>query len=209
MPMPDSFNTRHYAIYGGTFDPIHTGHIALAEHAVNECHLDKLIFMPAYVSPFKQDRSVSPGSVRAAMIETILGRNKAFCLSRYEISKEAPSYTYETLMHWKSMLGGKISFILGFDSVIEIDTWYRGEDILREASLITALRPHADESTGRAKIDYYREHFGTEITLLKMEPVDASSTEIRNNIAAGIPITGLVVPEVEKYIYEHDLYKTK
>lgn len=203
--MADSI--RHYAIYGGSFDPIHIGHIALAEHAVAECGLDKLIFMPAYVSPFKQGSHVSPGTDRAAMIESVLDRNPAFCLSRYELSKEGPSYTYETLMHWKSMLGGKISFILGFDSVIEIDTWYRGEDILREASLITAIRPYADEKEGWSKIEYYRENFGTEVTVLRMEPVDASSTEIRMNIAAGLPITGMVAPEVEKYIYEHDLYK--
>ncbi len=205
--MADNINTRHYAIYGGTFDPIHIGHIALAEHAVQECGIDKLIFMPAYVSPFKQGSHVSPGSDRAAMIETILGRNKAFCLSRYELRKEGPSYTYETLMHWKSMLGGRISFILGFDSVIDIDTWYRGEDILKEASLITAFRPYADAKEGLRKIDYYREQFGTDVTILKMDPVDASSTEIRMNIAAGHPITGMVVPEVEKYIYEHDLYQ--
>lgn len=204
--MASSINNRHYAIYGGTFDPIHSGHISLAEHAVRECGIDKLIFMPAYVSPFKQDKRVSPGRVRAAMIETILHRDPAFCLSRYEISKEGPSYTYETLTHWKSILGGKVSFILGFDSVIEIDTWYRGEDLLKETALITAVRPHSDTAEGLEKIRYYRETFGTDITVLEMGPVDASSTEIRNNVASGLPITGLVAPEVEKYIYEHDLY---
>lgn len=205
--MADNTGSRHYAIYGGTFDPIHIGHIALAEHAVKECSIDKLIFMPAYVSPFKQNSKVSPGRHRAAMIEAVLDRNPAFCMSRYELNKEGPSYTYDTLMHWKSMLGGKISFILGFDSVIEIDSWYRGEDILKEASLITAYRPYADTRQGLDKIKYYRDHFGTQVHVLEMAPVDASSTEIRMNISAGHPITGMVTPEVEKYIYEHDLYK--
>ena len=205
--MSEIKSSRHYAIYGGSFDPIHVGHIALAEHAVRECSIDKLIFMPAYVSPFKQNRKVAPGHDRAAMIEAVLGCNKAFCLSRYELSKEGPSYTYETVMHWKHLLGGKLSFILGFDSVIEIDTWYHGEDLLKEVSLITARRPYANDSDGFDKIQYYKDKFGTEVTILDMKPVDASSTEIRMNRSAGYPITGMVHPEVEKYIIEHDLYK--
>ena len=201
--------SRHYAIYGGTFDPIHVGHIALAEHAVQECGIDKLIFMPAYVSPFKQDRKVAPGSDRAAMIDSILHYNKAFCLSRYEISREGPSYTYDTVMHWKSLLNSSLSFILGFDSIIDIDTWYRGEELLKEISLITARRPDADDSEGFAKIRYYREKFGTKTTVLEMDLVDASSTEIRANRSADLSISGMVAPEVEKYIIEHDLYKNK
>lgn len=205
--MTDTTNNRHYAIYGGSFDPVHIGHIAVAEHAVEQCGIDKLIFMPANVSPFKQDRKMASAADRAGMIDLILGLNKAFCLSGYEMGKEGPSYTYETVMHWKKLLGGRLSFILGFDSVIEIDTWYHGEDLLREVSLITARRPYADDEDGMDKINYYKERFGTETTILRMEPVDASSTEIRENVAAGRPITGLVTPEVEKYIHEHDLYK--
>lgn len=202
-------NDRHYAIYGGTFDPVHKGHIALADHAVRECGIDKLIFMPAYVSPFKQDRITAPGADRAAMIESILGYNKAFSLSRYELNREGPSYTYETVMHWKPMLGGKLSFILGFDSVLAIDTWYRGEDLLREVSLITARRPYSDYRKGLEKIEYYRKEFGTETTVLEMGPVDASSTEVRKRISAGQSISDIVAPEVEKYITEHDLYRDK
>ena len=205
--MNSETSSRHYAIYGGTFDPIHKGHIALADHAVRECGIDKLIFMPAFISPFKQNRRTAPGKDRAAMIESILGYNKAFCLSRYEIGKEGPSYTYDTVMHWKQILDGKLSFILGFDSVIEIDTWYRGEEILKEVSLITARRPYANDSDGWNKIQYYREKFGTETTVLEMAPVDASSTEVRMNVHAGMPISDLVAPEVERYISEHDLYK--
>ena len=205
--MNSETSSRHYAIYGGTFDPIHKGHIALANHAVRECGIDKLIFMPAFISPFKQNRRTAPGKDRAAMIESILGYNKAFCLSRYEIGKEGPSYTYDTVMHWKQILDGKLSFILGFDSVIEIDTWYRGEEILKEVSLITARRPYANDSDGWNKIKYYREMFGTETTVLEMAPVDASSTEVRMNVHAGMPISDLVAPEVERYISEHDLYK--
>ena len=200
-------NTRHYAIYGGSFDPIHNGHLSLAAHAVRECGVDRLIFMPAYVSPFKQDRKVSPGSDRIRMIESVLRYDPAFCVSRYELGKEGPSYTVETLRHWSSLLGGKLSFVLGYDSVLQIDTWYHGDEILRNYPLITARRPDTDDAAGTEKIKYLTETFGAHITVMKMKPIDASSSEIRRRVLAGEPLDGLVPPEVERYIIEHDLYK--
>jgi len=198
---------RNYAIYGGSFDPIHIGHFALADSAVKECGIDKLIFMPAFMSPFKQDRKVTDGKDRCGMIERILKYNKAFCLSRYELNKGGPSYTVETLRHWSSMLDGKLSFVLGFDSAVQVDTWYEGPEILRDYHLITALRPHTDTAEGMRKIEYLRSHYGADITVMEMPPVDASSTEIRENIKNGRPLNGLVLPEVEEYIIEHQLYR--
>ena len=197
---------RKYAIYGGSFDPIHIGHVAIADHAVRECGIDKLIFMPAYVSPFKLDRKVTEGKDRCGMIEAVLGYNKAFCLSRYELNKEGPSYTVETLRHWRSLLGN-ISFVLGFDSVVQVDTWFQGEEILRDYPLITARRPDTDDSEGMNKIAMFREKYGADITVLEMKPIDASSTTIRNNVREGKSISGLVLPGVEEYIFEHNLYR--
>ncbi|MBQ6456308.1 MAG: nicotinate (nicotinamide) nucleotide adenylyltransferase [Mogibacterium sp.] len=198
---------RHYAIYGGTFDPIHIGHLSLATHAVRECGIDKLIFMPAYVSPFKQDRKVTPGYHRVRMIEAVLKYDPAFCVSRYEIGKEGPSYTVETLRHWVSLLGGNLSFVLGYDSVIQSDTWFHGEEILRNYPLITARRPDTDDEAGLKKIQYLRDTYNADITVMEMEPVDASSSEIRRRVSAGKSLGGMVPPEVERYIIEHNLYQ--
>ena len=198
---------RHYAIYGGSFDPIHVGHIALADSAVKECGIDKLIFMPAYMSPFKQDRRVTDGRDRCGMIEKALKYNKAFCLSRYELNKGGPSYTIETLRHWSGMLDGKLSFVLGFDSAVQVDTWYEGPEILRNYHLITARRPDTDTARGMEIIESFRDRYGADITVMDMEPVDASSTEIRDRARQGSPIGGLVLPEVEEYIIEHQLYR--
>ena len=199
--------TKRYGIYGGSFDPIHIGHVTLAESAVRECGLDKLIFMPAYISPFKQDRQVTGGTDRCGMIETVLKTNSAFCLSRYELNREGPSYTIETLRHWKKLLDGELYFVLGFDSTVQLDKWYQGEEILRNYHLVTAKRPDTDYSEGIKTIEMYREKYGADITILNMAPVDASSTEVRNLIKEGKPITGLVPPGVEEYIIEHRLYK--
>ncbi len=198
---------KKYGIYGGSFDPIHIGHVALAESAVKECGLDKLIFMPAYISPFKQDRHVTAGTDRCGMIETVLSMNGAFCLSRYELNKKGTSYTVETLRHWKNLLDGELCFILGFDSVVQIDKWYEGKEILSDYHLITARRPDTDDSEGFKIIDSFREKYGARITVMDMLPVDASSTEIRDLIRAGRSFTGLVPPGVEEYIIEHKLYR--
>ena len=198
---------KRYGIYGGSFDPIHIGHVALAENAVRECGLDKLIFMPAYISPFKQDRHVTDGRDRCRMIETVLKTNSAFCLSRYELNKQGTSYTIKTLRHWEKLLDGELFFILGFDSAVQIDTWFEGEEILKSYHLVTARRPDTDYAEGLKKIESFREKYGADIIVLNMIPVDASSTEIRNLIKEGKPLTGLVPPEVEEYIIEHKLYR--
>ena len=198
---------KRYGIYGGSFDPIHIGHVALAENAVRECGLDKLIFMPAYISPFKQDRHVTDGRDRCRMIETVLKTNSAFCLSRYELNKQGTSYTIKTLRHWEKLLDGELFFILGFDSAVQIDTWFEGEEILKNYHLVTARRPDTDYAEGLKKIESFREKYGADITVLNMIPVDASSTEIRNLIKEGKPLTGLEPPEVEEYIIEHKLYR--
>jgi nicotinate-nucleotide adenylyltransferase len=198
---------KKYGIYGGSFDPIHIGHVALADSAVRECGLDKLIFMPAYISPFKQDRHVTDGHDRCSMIEAALKVNSAFCISRYELNKKGTSYTVETLRHWNKLLDGELYFILGFDSAVQVDTWYQGREILTDYHLITARRPDTDFERGLKILDSFREKYGAKITVLDMPPVDASSTDIRNLVKMGEPITDLVPPGVEEYIIEHQLYK--
>ena len=198
---------RRYAVYGGSFDPVHTGHVSLADCAVRQCGLDELIFMPAYMSPFKQDRRVTDGKDRIAMIETVLGYNPAFSVSDYEIKKGGPSYTVETLRYFREQYDGELSFVCGFDSVIQMDTWYEGPEILRDYPVITVRRPDTDDAAGLEKIRSYRTEYCADITVLDMPPVDASSTEIREKVRRGESIRGLVLPETEEYIIEHKLYR--
>ena len=208
--MNKSNSDRKIAIYGGSFDPIHVGHVALAEAAVREIRLDKLIFMPAYISPFKKDLKSTDGKDRCGMIETVLPLNEAFCLSEYELKKGGEaSYTIETLQYFDSLTDAELYFVLGFDSVIDLDKWYKGEEILRTYPLITGRRPDTDDSEGMRIIESFRKKYGANISVLEMEPVDAASSEIREMVKKGEPITGLVTEGVESYIIEHDLYKAK
>jgi nicotinate-nucleotide adenylyltransferase len=128
-------------------------------------------------------------------------------LSHYEISRDGPSYTIETLRHWDSILDGTLYFVLGFDSVVQLDTWYKGAEIIRDFPLITARRPETEDSDGMNKIEEYRREYGADITILEMPPVDASSTDIRELVRTGNSIKGLVLPEVEDYIRRNRLYQ--
>ena len=196
-----------YAIYGGSFDPIHRAHVALAYYATRELDLDELYFVPAYVNPFKQGRNTTPGEDRFKMIESILHYDKSFRVSDCEIMKEGPSYTIETLKHFSDNIEGELHFLCGWDSLLEIDHWYHGEEILRNYTLVTARRPGSDDSDGMAKIKEFREKYETLVYVLDFPPMDVSSTAVRNNVKEGKPINELVLPEVEDYIREHNLYK--
>ena len=92
------------ALFGGTFDPIHRGHINLAMEAVRECDLNQLIFLPNYISPFKRDSRVTPGEMRAEMIRRILPLNSAFSISEYELERQEPSYSYDTLSYFRERM---------------------------------------------------------------------------------------------------------
>ena len=207
MPTDMTESSFRYAIYGGSFDPVHAGHLAVAENAVGQCGLDELIFMPAYISPFKQDRKVTDGRDRLAMLETVLHYDTAFRVSDYELKKGGPSYTIETLRHFDGIIEGKLHFVLGYDSMVQLETWYEGPEIIKNYPLITVRRNDTDDETGLEKMEYYRSRYGADITVLDMPPVDVSSSLIRACAADGRPITGLVTPEVEEYIIEHKLYR--
>lgn len=196
-----------YAIYGGSFDPIHRAHVSLAYYATRELDLDEIYFVPAYVNPFKQGRKTTPGLDRVNMIESILHYDKTFRVSDVEVNKEGPSYTYETLKYFSDRKEGELHFLCGWDSLLEIDKWYHGEDILRNYTLVTGRRPGSDDNEGYEKIKEFRNKYSALIYVLDFPPIDLSSTQIRNNVKEGLSIDKMVLPEVEEYIREHKLYK--
>ncbi len=196
------------ALFGGTFDPIHLGHVNLAKAAVQECGLYRLVFVPNYISPFKQGQSITSGAGRSEMIQSVLPIDSKFELSTYELERTGPSYTYDTLRHFRDACpAAEIYFVIGFDSVLTIDTWYHGADILREYPLITSLRPGVSAEDGFRHIEWFRRQYGSRIEVLSIKPFDASSTEIRRMVQRGECISDLVPPSVEKYIEEHGLYR--
>ncbi len=194
-------------ILGGTFDPFHIGHLSIARAAMEECALHQIVLLPAKVQPFKLGHKMAAEEDRVNMVRLIAEENAGFSVSTAEAYSSGISYTYKTLKTLeKSYEGARLYFILGTDSFLSLENWYRGEDLLREFAFIVGIRPGYKEGETAEKAEILRNRYGTEIVLLHNRTVNISSTEIKKNIKRGKSIRQLVPFSIERYIYEHGLY---
>lgn len=186
---------------GGTFDPIHFGHLVCAEEARWQFTLDEVVWVPAG-QPW-QKRDVSPAEDRFTM--TVLGTapNEHFSVSRMEIDRRGPTYTLDTLGALRSFYGSgaELFFITGADAVLQILTWKDPDAVLAEARLIAASRPEFD----LGRLDLGR--FGDRVMVMQIPALAISSTEIRRRVAEGRPVRYLLPREVARYIAERSLYR--
>ncbi len=200
---------KRIGILGGTFDPVHYGHIALAEDAVREANLDEVVMIPARIQPFKQDREYASGEDRFNMLALAAGKNDHVTVSRYELEQEGVSYTYLTLRHMQEFFGEdtRLFFITGTDSFLKIDTWRNAEELLTKYSYIIGTRPGYRQDEYREALQRITDTYGTEVISMHKTELEISATQIRELVAAGKPIDDLVPPEVNRYIEEHGLYR--
>ncbi len=195
-------------VLGGTFDPIHLGHYYLGKAAIDEVSLDKLIVMPANIQPFKQNIKVSKDVHRLAMARLAFASCPKAVISEYEIMKGDVSYSFDTMSMMKMLYpGDELFFVMGTDSFIHVDKWYKGGDLLHNFSFIVSSRPGYPEKELDAKIRFYYKDYGTKIIKLKSKMPDISSTDIRETAVSGKSIKHLVPEAVEKYIIENGLYE--
>lgn len=187
-------------ILGGTFDPVHYGHLETAKSLMKIRNLSKIIFVPCNISPHKTGIASSPPEHRLKMLELALANYTGFEYSGYEINKGDISFTLDTLRHFKKLYNN-IELIIGFDNIIKFDDWKQPDEIFRLAEVVVMKRK---TDTTVAAHKYFRM-----ATFVETPRVDISSTEIRNRIAGGKSIEGLVTPEVEKYIFENKLFNTR
>ncbi|MDO4860031.1 MAG: nicotinate-nucleotide adenylyltransferase [Bacillota bacterium] len=200
---------KKIGVYGGTFDPVHNGHVSLAIDAVDMVSLDAVIFMPVYIQPFKQGKKLADGTDRLRMLELAAEDHPVLAVSDYEMKSESVSYTYKTLRMLKGVYEeeDKIFFLCGTDSFLKIETWMNAEELLDSYSYIVGTRPGYKEEELKETIERIRREHGTEIVKIKNRQVDVSSTLIRERAAGGLSVTGLVPEKVERYIVENGLYK--
>lgn len=200
---------KRVGIMGGTFDPIHNAHLALAECARRELMLDEIWFMPAGDPYLKHGRHVSAAADRAAMTELAIRPYPGFVLSRMELAREGETYTSETLAELRVLYPDvHFYFLLGSDSLYQLETWHDPETIMRLATLAAAERSFSDRPRSfPEQLRYLRERYGADIALLHFPERDVSSTEIRRLAAEGQDISSLVPEEVEAYIAAHRLYR--
>ena len=195
-------------ILGGTFDPIHLGHLCIAEASLKSGGMSRIILMPAKVSPFKVGREMASEEDRLAMAALTAEKDPAIEVSRLEIDMEGVSYTFRTLtMLHKLHPYEQYWLIMGSDQFLNLESWYKGKDILEEFQVILAPRPGYRMDELEEKIQRYTSVFGTAVRVVQNDMLDISSTQIKQEIRAGKSLEGLVIPEVEQYINEHGLYR--
>jgi nicotinate-nucleotide adenylyltransferase len=195
-------------LLGGTFDPIHFGHLILAETARDTLRLDKVYFVPAADPPHKQGRIIASAEHRLKMLKMAIADNDAFELSLIDIDREGPDYTAEMLEIARKKLlqsGDDLWFLMGLDSVIDFPNWHEPERIRQLARLAAATRPGYDIDW--TPLEKALPGISHEVTLLPMPGVDIASNNIRRRILHGSSIRYLVPECVRKYILETGLYR--
>lgn len=200
---------KRIGILGGTFDPVHYGHIALAEDAVREADLQEVVMIPARIQPFKQDREYASGEDRFNMLALAAGKNDHVTVSKFELEQESVSYTYLTLRHMQEFFGEdtRLFFITGTDSFLKIDTWKNAPELLTKYSYIIGTRPGYRQEEYQEALERITSAYGTEVISMNKTELDISATQIRQMVADGEDISNLVPPEVNRYIKEHGLYR--
>ena len=190
-------------ILGGTFDPVHLGHLLLAECAREELSLVQVLFVPAREPWRKSHRVITPPEHRLAMLELAIEGNDGFGISDIELRRPGPTYTADTLEALAAeRLDDEFYFIVGADALADLPNWREPERIVQHAVL--AVAPRAGQSlaaTAAALPD-----IAARIERFEMPPTPVSSTEIRARVLAGKPIAGMVPAAVERYIRTHRLY---
>lgn len=193
-------------IFGGTFDPLHTGHLRLAAIAAREFRLDRVYFVPTRFPPHK-NRPATPARHRISMLRRALRGNKQFRVSDYELRRRGVSYTVRTLEYFTRIYpGSELYLILGQDNAAEFHTWREPERILDLASLIILRR--GKESVSRALHGRVLSKARSKIWVLTEARFNISSSEIREKLSQGRTVTSLIPESVERYIRQHKLYGT-
>ena len=201
--------TGKIAIFGGTFDPIHNGHLAVAKAAYRQLHVDEVIFMPTKLRYYKKDKAGSEVYDRVAMLSLAIADYDYMRFSDMELrARPSQNYTYLTLERLKKRYpDSELIFILGGDSLEYLSSWREPEKLLHLATFAAAVRDDVDTERAKELIGKYETDFpGSRFRLLRMKPCDISSTTIRNHAAEGKPVSGMVPDAVERYIQRNRLY---
>lgn len=197
-------------ILGGTFDPIHNGHILLGQQAYEEYRLDQIWFMPSGMPPHKKDHRVTAGRLRREMVELAIEGVPYFVYSDFELERPGNTYTAQTLkLLGEAFPGTAFYFIVGADSLYQIEHWYHPEQVMSEATLMVAGREYgAEHRSLDRQIAYLSSRFNARILKLHCGELDISSAGLRQMAARGLDIRPYVPSGVAEFIRASGLYQT-
>ena len=194
-------------VFGGTFDPIHMGHLAVARSIQATLELDKVVFVPAGQPWMKAGTPVSPVKDRVEMVQLAVARHKAFELSTIEADRPGPTYAVDTMDTLRRQLGGRsaLFFLLGNDALMDIAKWKEPQRLIQICQLVAFARPGCRLLRMEA-LEAAVPGVSKRVILVDVPQVDIRATDIRCRVAEGRSIQRLVPRAVERYILEHGLY---
>ncbi|MCC8137449.1 MAG: nicotinate-nucleotide adenylyltransferase [Clostridiales bacterium] len=200
--------THRKGIMGGTFDPIHNGHLALADCALHQFDLEEILFLPAGNPPHKQGRNDGAGaSDRLAMVRLAISGNPRYAIDDEEMYRHGLTYTRDTLIRLNEREPDTaFFFIIGADSLMSFDTWYHPEAICHYCSLLVARRSGTDDRMIYRKMEELRREYAASVFYLDVPFIDVSSTKLRRLCREKISIGSYVPEAVANYIETHDIY---
>jgi nicotinate-nucleotide adenylyltransferase len=197
-------------VLGGTFDPVHNGHLILADVAEEQLNLSEMLFVPVGQPWLKTERTITPAQHRLQMLRLALDDRPQFRISEMEIERPGPTYTIDTIKELKDGLNAddELFFILGQDSLMQVPQWHEAQDLVQLCYLAAAPRPGVkkpDLKALEAEIPGIKQR----VMLMKEPKVDITATDIRERVARGLSVRHLVPESVNRYIKENKLYLTK
>lgn len=191
---------RNLCVYGGTFDPIHFGHLILANYIKEELDVDKFIFIPSFLPPHKTNKTHTPFDHRLKMLELAIGNSDDFLISDIEYKRKGLSYSHITIDELREHYSPEnLYFLIGGDSLRDLHQWKNPEKIMNTAKIVVVGRPGSDYS----EVD---QNILNKVKIIKSPLIEISSTDIRSRIKTGKSIKYMVPEIVEKYIIENGLY---
>ena len=192
-------------LYGGAFNPVHNGHLALAEHFKNALEFERLIFIPTHVPPHKSGDGLVSGEHRINMLSLALSGLEYCSVSDIEFRREGKSYTYDTVCELKKIYPDDEFFlIVGADQYFDFQKWYRADDIFRQVTVCSAAR---ENNQYRQMLEYKSKHDNMQNTVVcNFDVTEISSSKIRNMISTGQSVSEFVPDSVLWYIKENNLY---
>ncbi len=199
-------------VFGGTFNPIHMGHLIMADEVCKHHHLSKIIFMPAYIPPHKYVADLAEAQHRYEMIKAVIDNKSKFEVSDLEIIRKGKSYTIDTILEIINNYGkdSEIFLIMGADSLNELELWKSIKKLSQLCHFVIVNRPGFKTEASSRLVEIIGRTGILDLERLRIEisPVDISSTNIRKCVNEGVKIKGLVPERVEAYIKEHGLYSS-
>ncbi|MFH1378870.1 MAG: nicotinate-nucleotide adenylyltransferase [bacterium] len=188
---------KKIGIFGGSFDPVHNGHMQLARAAAAELNLDRIVFLPARIPPHK-NKLYAGVNQRLAMLRMAAGKKTTYRISTYELKRKKTTFTRQSVKHFKNYYkNSKIYFLIGGDSLAEMGSWAGGYGLLNTCQFVAGLRPGSTIRKKRRK----------NIVVLRKSMPNISATGIRKLIKKKKSIAGLVPSNVNSYIKKHKLYE--